>query len=419
MATVVHMPEVLTGVTEAAVGTWLVEVGQRVVVGTPLAEIETDKAVVEYAAEVDGVILEVLVAAGAPVAIGEAILVIGAEGEQLPVPEEEVRRPSDAPEESHRGNATSAGGTAVAVSPEPSVEQPGRALRLMASPLVRRLARERGLDLRAIVGSGPRGRIVRRDLDGLPSPSGAAPVRSTAGADVSAPPAAEGQAGFDDVPVTPMRRAIARRLTESTNTVPHFFVEADCRVDELIELRRRINEQSDLRVSLNDFVIRAVAGALLEVPEANAIWQETTIRRFRSADIAVAVAVEGGLVTPVLRGVERLSLGETSAALADLVDRARAGRLRQHEIEGGAFSVSNLGMFGVEAFSAIINPPHSGILAVGAARTVPVVAEGEIRVGAVMTVTLSADHRVVDGAVAARWLAAFVRRIENPLSMLV
>jgi len=418
MATVVHMPEVLTGVTEAAVGTWLVEVGQRVVVGTPLAEIETDKAVVEYAAEVDGVILEVLVAAGAPVAIGDAILVIGAEGEQFSAPEADVRNPSDAPAESRGANATPARESVDAVSPEPS-DQAGRALRLMASPLVRRLARERGLDLRSIVGSGPRGRIVRRDLEDLPSSSGTASVPPPVGAVVSAPSTAEAQAGFDDVPVTPMRRAIARRLTESTSTVPHFFVEADCRVDELIELRRRINAQSDLRVSLNDFVMRAVAGALLEVPEANAIWQETTIRRFRSADIAVAVAVEGGLVTPVLRGVERLSLGETSAALADLVERARAGRLRQHEIEGGAFSVSNLGMFGVEAFSAIINPPHSGILAVGAARTVPVVAEGEIRVGTVMTVTLSADHRVVDGAVAARWLAAFVRRIENPLSMLV
>ncbi|WP_159499833.1 dihydrolipoamide acetyltransferase family protein [Microbacterium sp. 18062] len=419
MATTVHMPEVLTGVTEAAVQSWLVEVGQTVAVGTPLAEIETDKAVVEYAAEVAGVILRVLVAPGDPVAIGDAILIIGEHGEQVHEPDGYV------------ASAESVGSTAAAAPrrqgegpmPDPPVAATtDRGSRIIASPLVHRLARERGLELDSIVGSGPRGRIVRRDLERhverdvtllAPASGHETPPSLQAHAEI------EPQTGYEDVPVTSMRRAIARRLTESTSTVPHFFVEAECRVDELIELRRRVNEGSDLRVSLNDFVIKAVAGALIEVPEANAIWQEKTIRRFAGADIAVAVAVDGGLVTPVLRGVERLSLSQTSTALADLAERARAGSLRQHEIEGGAFSVSNLGMFGVGAFSAIINPPHAGILAVGAARRVPLVVDDAVQVGSVMTVTLSADHRVVDGAVAARWLGAFVRRIENPLSMLI
>jgi pyruvate dehydrogenase E2 component (dihydrolipoamide acetyltransferase) len=217
-----------------------------------------------------------------------------------------------------------------------------------------------------------------------------------------------------------MRRAIARRLGESTATVPHFFLVADCRVDELLAVRARINDTAEPGVSVNDFVVKAVAAALQDVPEANAIWTDEATRRFAGADIAVAVAVPGGLVTPVLRGVERMPLGRLSADLRDLAERARGGGLKQHELEGGSFSVSNLGMYGTQEFSAIINPPHAGIFAVGAAAKRPVVdAAGELAVASVMTVTLSADHRVLDGALAAQLLAAFVRRIENPLSMLV
>ena len=216
-----------------------------------------------------------------------------------------------------------------------------------------------------------------------------------------------------------MRKAIARRLTESKTTVPHFYVTADCRVDALLELRRSVNAAGTTKVSVNDFVIKAVAGAMLEVPEANAIWNTDSIRRFDGVDIAVAVAVEGGLLTPVLRGVETMSVSAVSAQVADVAARARTGKIKQQELEGGSFSVSNLGMYGVNAFSAILNPPHSGILAVGAAAQKPVVLDGELAVGTVMTVTLSADHRVIDGAVAARWMAAFVGRIENPLTILI
>ena len=225
--------------------------------------------------------------------------------------------------------------------------------------------------------------------------------------------------GSTDVPLTGMRRAIARRLTESKTTVPHFYVTAHVRVDRLFALRAEVNESASRKISVNDFVIKAVAGALIDVPAANAIWGGDHIRRFGGVDLAVAVAVEGGLLTPVLRRVDATSITDISTAVAELADRARAGKLRQEELEGGSFSISNLGMYGVDEFSAILNPPQAGILAVSAAKQQPVVDDGQLAVGTVMTVTLSADHRVIDGAVAAEWMAAFVRRVEHPVSLLL
>jgi pyruvate dehydrogenase E2 component (dihydrolipoamide acetyltransferase) len=281
------------------------------------------------------------------------------------------------------------------------------------SPLVRRLAAERGLDLSTVTGSGPGGRIVRRDIESLSAPAPAAPTAPAAA------PAAAADGSYTDVPHTGMRRAIARRLVESKSTVPHFYLVADCRVDALLEFRQRINETAPSKISVNDFVVKAAAAAFRAVPEANAIWTEDATRRFERVDIAVAVAIDGGLITPVVRGVERMSLSSVSASIKELAERGRAGKLKQDEIEGGSFSVSNLGMYGTQEFSAIINPPHAGILAVGAARKAPVVVDDEIVVGTVMTVTLSADHRVLDGALAAQWLAAFVGLIENPVAILV
>jgi pyruvate dehydrogenase E2 component (dihydrolipoamide acetyltransferase) len=216
-----------------------------------------------------------------------------------------------------------------------------------------------------------------------------------------------------------MRRAIARRLTESKSTVPHFYVTADCKVDSLLELRKRINESSPVKISVNDIVVKAVASALMDVPEANVIFTPEAMHKFESADIAVAVATDGGLLTPVIRGVEKRQLSNLSLEISELAGRARAGKLRQEELEGGSFAVSNLGMFGTKEFAAILNPPQSGILAVGAASPRAIVEDGQVVVANIMTVTLSADHRAVDGAVAAQWLSAFVKRIENPLSMLV
>ncbi|MEO8263273.1 MAG: dihydrolipoamide acetyltransferase family protein [Pseudolysinimonas sp.] len=408
MATVVRMPAALAGVTEGAIQTWMLKAGDTVTAGQPLAEIETEKAVVEFESEVGGTIARLLVEPGDNVPVGAPIAVILAAGEgddavAAALAEAGVSAAPATTAEPPVPSSTSPAADGVVASPPENT--PSRGDRLFASPIVRRLAKEKGIDLGGLAGTGPDGRIVRRDLDV------AAPTTE------GAPTVVSGEA--TEIKLTPMRRAIARRLTESKTTVPHFYVTAHCRVDRLLELRREVNEAADRKVSVNDFVLKAVAGALIDVPAANAIWGGDHITSFSTADIAVAVAVDGGLLTPVLRAVEAMSLTQVAAAVADAAERARAGKLRQDELEGGSFSVSNLGMYGVDEFSAILNPPQSGILAVSAAKQQPVVDDGELAVGTVMTVTLSADHRVIDGAVAAEWMAAFVRRIENPVSTLL
>ena len=401
MATVVRMPEVLANSGEAVIQTWLVSVGQEIAVGDPIAEIETEKAVVEYAAEVEGIIAQLVAEQGATIAVGEPIAVVTAPGETADAVDISARDPESAAPVIEK----------IVDIAESAPQANGH--RLFATPLVRKIAREKGIDLTTVTGTGPAGRIVRRDLDRLSAPE---PVAVPAPAVTTEPRQRD---GFTDIPLTGMRTAIARRLTESKTTVPHFYVSADCRVDALLELRRNVNAAAPAKVSVNDFILKAVAAALVEVPESNSIWHGDSIRRFDGADIAVAVAVDGGLLTPVLRGVDRLPISSVAAQVADLAARARAGRIKQQELEGGSFSVSNLGMYGVEAFSAILNPPHSGILAVGGASQRPVVIDGELAVGTVMSVTLSADHRVIDGSVAAQWMAAFTRRIENPLTILI
>jgi pyruvate dehydrogenase E2 component (dihydrolipoamide acetyltransferase) len=403
MATVVRMPEVLANTGEAIIQTWLVSVGQEINIGDPIAEIETEKAVVEYAAEVEGVLAQLIAEPGTTIAVGEPIAVVTGPGETADIIEVADVDPGARDPES-------AAPVIEKVIEEAAPQTNGR--RLFATPLVRKIAREKGIDLESVTGTGPGGRIVRRDLDRLPAAKPAAPPKP-------ADKPAEQHSGFVDIPLSGMRKAIARRLTESKTTVPHFYVTAECRVDALLDLRKKVNEAGTVKVSVNDFVLKAVAGALVEVPEANSIWNGDSIRRFERADIAVAVAVDGGLLTPVLRGVDQLPLSAITTQIGDLAGRARDGKIKQQELEGGSFSVSNLGMYGVSEFSAILNPPHSGILAVGGAVQKPVVIDGELAVGTVMTVTLSADHRVIDGAVAAQWMAAFVRRIENPLTILI
>lgn len=439
MAVVVRMPEIATGAAEAAIQSWLVEVGSPVRAGQAIVEIETEKAVVEYEAERAGILAGILLPAGDAAAVGVPIAVLAEEGESVDAalaaaggaPAPATATPSDAevaaaPEEAAEAPAAPAvaaapvaAAPAPAPAPVPAVPPPGEERRLFASPLVRRLAAERGVDLAEVPGSGPRGRIVRRDLDAwTPAPAERHPEPAPAAPEPPAPAAARSE--YEDVPHTGMRRAIARRLTESKATVPHFYLQADCRVDALLALRAQINAGREPRISVNDLVVKAVAGAMRDVPEANAIWTPDATRRFSTADIAVAVSVPGGLLTPVVREVDRLSIGELAATVRDLAGRAREGRLKQNELEGGSFAVSNLGMYGTTSFSAIINPPHAGILAVGAATRRPVVEEdGSLAVATVMSVTLSADHRVLDGALAAQWLAAFVARIENPLQILL
>jgi pyruvate dehydrogenase E2 component (dihydrolipoamide acetyltransferase) len=415
MATIVRMPAVLASTTEAAIQAWSVSEGQTIEVGDALADIETEKAVVEYAAEVAGTVGKLIAQPGENLSIGEPIAIILSEGESG----DQLHSALAAAGVSATPETPASGSTPVTSVAETSLAPSSDDIRrIFASPIVRRLVRERGLDLGSLEGTGPGGRIVRRDLDNRPM-TAIVTVPWAAASDTVRPGVPTPESGFTDIPVTGMRRAIARRLTESKTTVPHFYLTAHVRVDRLLALRAEVNETGGRKASVNDFVIKAVAEALMEVPTANAIWGGDHIRRFGGVDLAVAVAVEGGLLTPVLRNVNVATIAAISESVADLAERARSSKLRQEELEGGSFSVSNLGMYGVDEFSAILNPPQAGILAVSAAKQRAVVENGQLGVGTVMTVTLSADHRVIDGAVGAEWMASFVRLIEHPVSLLL
>lgn len=417
----IKMPEVAAGATHAVISKWLVAVGAEVITGQVLVEIETDKAVVEYSAEESGTLIQILAQDGEEVEVGSVIAEISATGAAVTPPAPVVEAPVAEPK--------SPVVQAPAVSPvlaDPVVVTPEKAAsdtRKFVSPIARKLAKQMGVDLSLISGTGPNGRVVRRDVEEQSVAAVAAPeVISESPAHQSESKALASQdysSSYSAIPHSPMRKAIARRLTESKSTVPHFYLTAHCQVDELLELRKRLNEASSIKISVNDMVIRAVAAAFQEVPQANVVWQPDHMLRYESVDLAVAVATDGGLLTPVIRGVEKRSLSNIASTVRELAERSRAGKLRQDELEGGSFAITNLGMFGTEEFSAIINPPQSGILAVGAASERAVVVQGQLAVRTLMTVTLSADHRAVDGALAAQWLSAFQKRIENPLSMLI
>jgi pyruvate dehydrogenase E2 component (dihydrolipoamide acetyltransferase) len=404
MASVVRMPSVLAGATEAAIANWLVAPGDSVAAGQPLAEIETEKALVEYAAEEAGVVGRLVLAAGEVGEIGGPIAVLISDGETDA--DIDAALGAAAPAAPAAEPAPAAAASAVNGQHEASA---GPRSRIFASPLVRKIAGEKGVDLAAIAGTGPNGRIVRRDLEQFLA---AKPGRGAEAAGEIPP-------GDRLIPHTPMRRAIARRLTESKATTPHFYMTAECVVDELLKLREQVNQTAPVKISVNDFVIMAAAAAFRDVPEANVTWSDEGLLAHGSVDLSIAVATDGGLVTPVLRGVEDKRLSEIARLAADLAQRARDRRLRQHELEGGVFTISNLGMYGTLEFSAIINPPQSGILAVGAARPQPAVTDGAVTIATVMRCTLSVDHRAIDGALAARWLAAFTARLQSPLGTIV
>jgi pyruvate dehydrogenase E2 component (dihydrolipoamide acetyltransferase) len=424
MATIVRMPSVLAGAEEATIANWLIAEGDTVAIGDAIAEIETEKALVEYAAEQEGTVGRLVLEPGMTGAVGAPIAVLLGAGEgpadvDAVLGSEGVPAESDA-REVPAGTAVSspapalrlapAAATIVTASANPAApDSPQR----FASPIARKLAAERGLDLATVTGTGPGGRITRRDVEAA-SRSAASAIAASASAADAVIPAPAGRL----VPHTPMRRAIARRLTESKATVPHFYLLAECRVDELLALRTRLNATLPRKVSVNDFVIKAAAGAFEAVPEANVTWTDDGMVVHDTVDISVAVATDGGLTTPVVRDVGARSLSNISAAVADLAGRARDKRLRQDELDGGSFSVSNLGMYGTVEFSAILNPPQWGILAVGAATKQAVVVDDELVVATVMRCMLSVDHRAVDGALGARWLAALKERIENPLTIL-
>jgi pyruvate dehydrogenase E2 component (dihydrolipoamide acetyltransferase) len=408
------MPEVAANGTHATLVAWSKKIGEPVAVGDSLAEVETDKAVVDISAETAGVMGQILVQAGQEVEVGSPIAVILAHGE-ADADVEALLRPN--------GSTTLAANTAPAapvLSTALTKEGVPAGQRLRASPLARRLAVQRGLDLSLVRGSGPGGRIVKIDVERIKvvaASQAATPAPATTVDTAVAAPASVA-AGFAEVPHSSMRRTIARRLSESKATIPHFYLSAECRVERLLAVRAEINATARRKISVNDFIIRAVAVALREVPQANVGWTESAMRHYRQADVAVAVSTDKGLITPVVRAVEQKTLSQISAEVADMATRAREGKLRPDEYQGGSISVSNLGMFGVSEFSAIINPPQVAILAVGAAHQKPVVEDGELKVGTVMICTMSVDHRAIDGALAGQWLAAFRRAIEAPLSML-
>jgi len=426
------MPALSPTMTEGNVTKWLKREGEEVHSGDVLAEIETDKATMEFEAVDDGRLGKILVPDGAQgIKVNQPIALLLGEGEDASALEKlDVSAPQTvtAPPEQAPAKARSA--------PEaPPAPARGNG-RIFASPLARRMAQQAGLDLAAITGSGPQGRVVKADIEAALSadrgaPAITRPVVQPQSAPLAAPAAApalskervlalSGNPPYTERPLTAMRRVIARRLTESKQTVPHFYLTVDCEIDELLKFRAELNGKSDAyRISVNDFVIRAAALALRQVPAANASWSDEAILLWDTVDIAVAVALEDGLITPIVKYADRKGLATIANETKDLAARARAGKLKLEEFQGGTFSISNLGMFGVRDFAAVINPPHGGILAVGAGEQRPIVKNGALAIATVMSCTLSCDHRAVDGAVGAQFLAAFKKLVEDPLTMLL
>ena len=409
------MPALSPTMTEGNLAKWLKSEGDSVEAGEVIAEIETDKATMEVEAVDEGVLGKIVVPEGAEgVAVNAVIGVLLAEGEDAGAIED-----APAPPETPEPRAEPAPEAPPKISESVAERVPARPVpgeRVAASPLARRMATQAGLELSAIQGSGPKGRIVKADIEAvLASGAAAAPTGVPARA-----PAVAASAEDRTVRLSTMRRVIADRMTESKATVPHFYLTVDCEVDELLKVRREINDRIEgARVSVNDIVIRACALALREVPAANVSWAgEGTMTQHGSVDISVAVAVPGGLVTPIVRNADAKGLVGIAAEMKELATRAREGKLLPDEYQGGSFSISNLGMYGVRSFDAVINPPQACILAVGAAEPRPVVRDGEIVPATVMTCTLSVDHRVVDGATGAELLGAIKRNIEYPPAML-
>ena len=437
MPTPILMPALSPTMTEGNLARWLKKEGETVKSGEVIAEIETDKATMEVEAVDEGVLAKILVPAGTEgVKVNTPIALLLGEGEDASALEAPPATAPAAAAAPARGN-----GEAKPTAPAPAPPAPAPAVaagaqegRIFASPLARRMAAQAGLDLRTIKGTGPGGRIVKADIEAAlaaprpvaappvapavaPAPAPVAPVPAPTPAPVPPPPGV----AFDEVPLNNMRKTIARRLSEAKATIPHFYLTIDVGLDALLDLRAKLNARPkvDYKLSVNDFIIKAVALALKKVPDCNASFAGDKILRWRDVDVAVAVAIEGGLITPVVRKADQKTLSVISAEMKDLAARARAGKLKPEEFQGGGFTISNLGMYGIREFAAIINPPQACILAVGAAEKRPVV-EGEAIVArTLMTVTLSTDHRVVDGALGAEFLQAFKGLIEDPMGLLV
>ena len=450
MPELLRIPEVAAGTTEAVLTSWPLAENTPYAKGDVIATVETAKAVADIEADASGVILRRLVPEGAEVSAGEPIALIGALGESIEnidgalaalgasAAAEPPAGPASSPTEpsAYRAAPTSTEGQQT-LSAEPRSGWAGPAdtarerhsvangadlrdpERIFSSPLARRMARDAGVDVARLSGTGPNGRILRRDVERAIAAKPPVLVEPPVAVDPERPVAVDTAAGFTNLPHSRLRQAIAGRLTESKNTVPHFYVRATVRVDKLLKLRAQLNGgEGAVRISINDLLLKAVARAHVMVPAMNVIWTPDAIRSFESVDVGVAIASPRGLVTPVLRGVDRMSVSMVAESVRDFIRRAEAGQLQQRELEGGTTSVTNLGMFGTEEFAAIINPPQSSILAVGGVHSAPIAVKGKVAVRSVMRLTLSVDHRPVDGATAAQWMRALVSVLEQPVGLL-
>ena len=432
------MPALSPTMETGTLAKWLIKEGDSVQSGDVIAEIETDKATMEFEAVDEGVIGKIYVDEGTEnVAVNSAIAVLLEDGEtaedlaspggsKTPAPESDKPQQPEPSAEPSKPSSTD-----TSAAPQTSNAPALKGNRVFASPLARRLAAETGVDLASLQGSGPHGRIVKADVEAAQGQTTGAvsPAPASAPAAMPAGPATEtilkmyqGR-DYQEIQLDGMRKTIAARLTEAKQTVPHFYLRRDIKIDQLLMFRADLNKQlaaRDVKLSVNDFIIKACALALQSVPSANAVWAGDRVLQLTPSDVAVAVAIEGGLFTPVLQDAEQKTLSQLSAEMKDLAARAKDKRLAPHEYQGGSFAISNLGMFGIDNFDAVINPPHGAILAVGAGKKRPVVnADGDLEVATVMSVTLSVDHRVIDGALGAELLQAIVDNLENPIAMLV
>ncbi|MBN9045866.1 MAG: pyruvate dehydrogenase complex dihydrolipoamide acetyltransferase [Rhizobiales bacterium] len=446
----ITMPALSPTMEEGNLAKWLVKEGDKIAPGDVIAEIETDKATMEVEAVDEGTVAKIVVPAGTQgVKVNALIAILAEEGEDVaaaakggdaaPKVEAKTEAKAEAPKVEAKKEEAAPAAAAPVPAAKPAEKPADKGSRVFASPLARRIAKDAGLDVAAISGTGPHGRVIRKDVEAAIASGGAkkAAPQAEAAAGPAAKPMSDDavlklfeEGSYEIVPHDNMRKTIARRLVESKQTVPHFYLTIDCELDALLALRAQINAAAPMiktekgevpayKLSVNDMVIKATALALRDVPEANVSWTEGGMIKHKRSDVGVAVSIPGGLITPIVRNADTKTLSAISNEMKDMARRARDRKLKPEEYQGGSTSVSNLGMFGVKDFAAIINPPHATIFAIGAGEERAVVKKGEIKVANVMSVTLSTDHRAVDGALAAELAQAFKRRIENPMGMLV
>lgn len=420
----IKMPMLSPTMTKGLIANWLVKVGENVSVGDLLVEVETDKVTVEVEADIDGVVSEICAQVGDEVPVDEIIIKLAAVGTSISleadandkeVVESDVIEPVKNDEVTQTEAVSSVTQTPDAM---PIVNND----QLTMSPLARRMASQENIDAKSLIGTGPKGRIMKKDIETalggtkvIEKPLITAPVVSNTVIDYDVLPP------FERVKNTGMRNVVASRLTESSRDIPHFYMSVDCELDKLLELRSELNQRKDAnyKISVNDFVIKAVASAMKRVPEANCMWDGDSVINFKQVDISIAVAVEDGLITPVIKKACSLGLEAISNTAKALVTAARDNKLKPADYQGGTFTLSNLGMFGIDNFTSIINPPQNGILSIGAGKKCPVVKNGELAIATVMTVTLAMDHRCVDGAIGARFIKAFQEAIEDPVLLML